>query len=217
MARSNLKDIAHYVHRGHNEVSRTKVEEILTDAFQVILEFASMGDKVKISKFGTFKASFFKGRTLMTPLMEGGSIDFKDQLVLRFKQASKAKKIINELGKKANRFGEIPLETEEEVKPKEEVKQEEKVKPKEKAKAKTKTKTKAKAKAKTKGKTKIATKKSKKKGKEQDKSNGERTEEVEEIVEEQIQLGDNDGVSLEEQMMTEGVSLGDEAVLNNSL
>jgi nucleoid DNA-binding protein len=221
MSRSNLKDVAHYVHRDHPTVSRGVIESILSDAFQVILEFAAIGDQVKISKFGTFKASYFKGRTLVTPLMEGGSIEFKDQLVLRFKQASKAKQIVNTVGRKANRIEteegeetavEVGVEVEEAKGIDLEETSEKKLKTKVVKRKKTKVKAEKKAKTKASKKEVTGTKKSAKSRvkKKASKQNGDDNgEEITEVVE-----SNEPTISLEEQMLTE---TDDGSTFQNSL
>lgn len=97
---TNLKEIAHDVQRDNPHLgSRADVEHLLKCALRVIVERVATGHAVKLRQFGVFEASVFKGRTLKSPLMKdrGGSIDFKDQLVLRFRQSQAAKHLINEI------------------------------------------------------------------------------------------------------------------------
>jgi nucleoid DNA-binding protein len=92
----NVKDIAHDVARD-TKGDKSAIEGVLVSAFGVILERVAAGEEVHIHKFGSFKSSLFKGRTLNSPLMTGGKVTFGDQYVLRFHQAPVAKRRINEL------------------------------------------------------------------------------------------------------------------------
>lgn len=95
---TSLRDIAHDVQRDNPHLgSKTGVEQTLKAAFDVILERVAKGDQVTIRGFGAFHAKMFSGRTLSSPLMKGGSIQFSDQLVLRFRQSQSAKQNINEI------------------------------------------------------------------------------------------------------------------------
>lgn len=99
---TGIKDIAHDVQRDQPHLgSKADVENTLKSAFGVILERVAKGDTVTIRGFGTFHAKVFKGRTLKSPLMEGGSVDFGDSLVLRFRQSLQAKKTINDIAGEA--------------------------------------------------------------------------------------------------------------------
>lgn len=103
----NVDDIAHDVHRDLHHLGLTKgaSEEILRGVFAAIKQRVASGEAVNVRGFGVFEAKLFKGRTLNSPLVKGGSIDFGDQLVLRFRQSPAAKREINEIanakGKKA--------------------------------------------------------------------------------------------------------------------
>lgn len=98
---TNLKDLAHDVSRD-TLVEKDVAERVLARAFGVILERVASGNEVHIHKFGSFKASLFKGRTLRSPLMDGGAVTFGDKYVLRFHQAPAAKREINEKAAKRN-------------------------------------------------------------------------------------------------------------------
>lgn len=94
----NIKDIAHDVARDNPDLGdKSALERALASAFGIILERVASGENVHIHKFGSFKTQLFKGRTLNSPLMSGGSVVIKDQFVLRFHQAPVAKRKINEL------------------------------------------------------------------------------------------------------------------------
>lgn len=94
----NVKDIAHDVARDNPTLGdKAALEQAISSAFGVILERVAKGEEVHIHRFGSFKASLFKGRTLNSPLMKDGTVTFADQLVLRFHQAPVAKRRINEL------------------------------------------------------------------------------------------------------------------------
>lgn len=103
----NADDIAHDIHRDLHHLSLTKgaCEEIVRGVFAAIKQRVASGEAVNIRGFGVFEAKVFAGRTLNSPLVKGGSIDFADQLVLRFRQSQAAKREINEIagakGKKA--------------------------------------------------------------------------------------------------------------------
>ncbi len=96
------KDIAHDLKRDNPHMgNKSDLEHMVKEMFKIILEHAAKGNKVQIRGFGTFSTSIFKGRTLKSPLMKGGVIDFKDQLVLRFRQSQSAKIAANEIAAKA--------------------------------------------------------------------------------------------------------------------
>jgi len=99
----NADDIAHDIHRDLYHLSLTKgaCEEIVRGVFAAIKGRLAAQEAVNIRGFGVFEAKVFKGRTLNSPLVKGGSIDFADQLVLRFRQSQTAKREINEIAKAA--------------------------------------------------------------------------------------------------------------------
>ncbi len=99
----NADDIAHDIHRDLHHLSLTKgaCEEIVRGVFAAIKGRLAAQEVVNIRGFGVFEAKVFKGRTLNSPLVKGGSIDFADQLVLRFRQSQAAKREINEIAKAA--------------------------------------------------------------------------------------------------------------------
>ncbi len=95
---NTLRDIAHDVQRDNPHLgSKADVEHMAKAFFDIVLERVAKGAKVSIRGFGAFEAKLFKGRTLSSPLMKGGTIEFKDQLVLRFRQSQSAKVKINEI------------------------------------------------------------------------------------------------------------------------
>lgn len=69
----------------------------LEDFFSLIIAKCAAGETVRIKNFGTFKMKTMKGRTLTSPLMEGGEISFPDTQVLRFHQSAVAKGQLNKL------------------------------------------------------------------------------------------------------------------------
>ncbi len=71
--------------------------EVLDRFFEIILEKVAAGERVHIKGFGSFSMKLYKGRTLNSPLMEGGEVTFNDQQTLRFSQSSLAKAKLNEL------------------------------------------------------------------------------------------------------------------------
>lgn len=81
--------------------------EVLDRFFELILEKCAEGERVHIKNFGSFTMKLFKGRTLTSPLMEGGEVTFSDSQTLRFSQSSVAKAKLNELappdGKKSKK------------------------------------------------------------------------------------------------------------------
>jgi len=101
MSSTTVKDIAHDVQRDNPHLgSKADVEHLIKEVFEVILERTAKGSDVKVRGFGVFTATTFKGRTLKSPLMKGGEINFKDQLVLRFRQSQAAKIKINDIADK---------------------------------------------------------------------------------------------------------------------
>ncbi len=98
MSGNTTRDIAHDVQRDNPHLgSKADVEQMAKAFFEIVLERVAKGGKVNIRGFGAFEAKMFKGRTLASPLMKGGTIEFKDQLVLRFRQSQGAKRVINEI------------------------------------------------------------------------------------------------------------------------
>jgi len=69
----------------------------LEDFFNLILKKCAEGETVRIKNFGTFRMKTMKGRTLKSPLMEGGQITFPDTQVLRFHQSAVAKQSLNDM------------------------------------------------------------------------------------------------------------------------
>lgn len=65
-----------------------------------VIERLKGGEKVAVRGFGTFQAKLLKGRTLSSPLLEGGTGSFDDRLVIRFHASTQAKAKINEGGPK---------------------------------------------------------------------------------------------------------------------
>jgi nucleoid DNA-binding protein len=123
-SKTNVTDLAHDVHRDnhHLGLSKADVETLLRSGFEQILSRVAAGETVEVRGFGVFSSKVFPGRTLSSPLMKGGSIDFPDQLVLRFRQSQQAKKAINSLaeelaakkaGKKAKKVTPKAVDTDE--------------------------------------------------------------------------------------------------------
>lgn len=75
--------------------SRVETTEAIREFFRTILAKVKRGEKVYIKDFGVFSAKLLKGRKVKTPLMEGGSAEFPDLLVLRFHQAQTARDELN--------------------------------------------------------------------------------------------------------------------------
>jgi nucleoid DNA-binding protein len=71
--------------------SSNDAQASLEDFFDLILRKVAAGGVVHIKGFGVFRARPHKGRTLHTPVMEGGQITFGDRMVLRFHQSIVAK------------------------------------------------------------------------------------------------------------------------------
>lgn len=72
--------------------------------FAEITEKCRAGDTVKIKDFGSFSVRINKGRTIKTPLVEGGEIKSGDILLMKYHQANKSKKRLNE-DKNVENFG----------------------------------------------------------------------------------------------------------------
>jgi len=78
---------------------RIHIMDALLDFFNLIIEECRSGETVRIKNFGTFAAKEYKGRKLVTPVMDGGEIYFGDSLALRFRQSQVAKMKLNETEK----------------------------------------------------------------------------------------------------------------------
>jgi len=78
--------------KGKVRIDTTKA---LNAFFENILKRCASGEDVHITGFGTFKARIHKGRTLKSPLLEGGEISYDDLLVLRFSASASAKRKLN--------------------------------------------------------------------------------------------------------------------------
>jgi nucleoid DNA-binding protein len=110
---ASLKDVCKKVglHSLKVEKGATSVDVMpLVEAlFEEINEMCRNGEKVGINNFGTFQARVIKGRTLQTPLAPEGEFKFGDMLIMKFRQASKAKNRLNE-GKNVENFGGTYIE-----------------------------------------------------------------------------------------------------------
>ena len=71
------------------------IGELLEDLFDSIRSRCAKGEIIKIAGFGTFKAIIYKAGTVHTPLVDGGSMDYDDKMVLKFKQSKKGRVIMN--------------------------------------------------------------------------------------------------------------------------
>lgn len=68
---------------------------VVEDVFEVIMKMVERGEPVTIRGFGTFRRQIHRGRTQITPLVEGGKVTYKDRWVLKFKPSDAAKDRIN--------------------------------------------------------------------------------------------------------------------------
>ncbi len=95
---TTLRDIAHDIKRDNPHIgTHVDVEQMVKAVFGLVVEHVAKGHAVKIQGFGTFEAKLFKGRKLVSPLVKGGSLEFDDQLILRFRQSQSAKIRINQM------------------------------------------------------------------------------------------------------------------------
>lgn len=76
---------------------KINTSDVLDEFFKKVLEHCAAGETVRIKNFGTFRMRTYKGRTLKSPLMDGGEITFDDTQSLRFHQSQVAKRTLNEL------------------------------------------------------------------------------------------------------------------------
>jgi len=63
--------------------------------FEVMLELLTKSTELRVHKFGTFKRKLMKGRTITSPVLEGGSITYGDKWVLNFSAHASAKQWLN--------------------------------------------------------------------------------------------------------------------------
>lgn len=63
--------------------------------FQIIMDRLKTGETVQVKGFGTFRAKLLKGRTMSSPLVEGGQTSFGDKLLIKFHSAPVAKKYMS--------------------------------------------------------------------------------------------------------------------------
>jgi len=78
--------------------------DVVANVFETILSMAANGELVRIKGFGTFQRRSYKGRTLVTPAVNGGNpITYPDSFVLKFHQSGLAKRRINIVAKKAEK------------------------------------------------------------------------------------------------------------------
>ncbi len=68
---------------------------VIKELFRRVLAYIVAGHEVRISHLGTFVTKIVKGRTLRTPIMEGGEVTYGDRKVLTFKQTKAVKGILN--------------------------------------------------------------------------------------------------------------------------
>jgi len=83
---------------GPKELAKTaglRNASIVEDVFEVIMKHIERGDTVTIRGFGTFRRDIHKGRTQVTPLVEGGEVTYRDRYVLKFKASTLVKDRIN--------------------------------------------------------------------------------------------------------------------------
>jgi len=78
---------------------RIHIMDALMAFFELIVKECREGNTVRIKNFGTFAAKEYKGRKLVTPVMDGGEISFGDSLALRFRQSQVAKMKLNKAKK----------------------------------------------------------------------------------------------------------------------
>lgn len=76
----------------HKKVGTTKCVEEL---FRQIVAHVQRGLEVRIPNFGVFRLREIKGKTIHTPLMASGTVEFGDRLVLSFHQTHGAKSALN--------------------------------------------------------------------------------------------------------------------------
>lgn len=67
----------------------------LRAVFRHIVRLVMDGQRVRISDFGVFYAKVLAGRTVRSPILDGGEASFSDSLVLRFSQSKKLKAVLN--------------------------------------------------------------------------------------------------------------------------
>jgi nucleoid DNA-binding protein len=105
---ASLKDVCKkvglYSLKVEKGATSVDVMPLIEALFEEINEMCRNGEKVGIDNFGTFQARIIKGRTLKTPLSPEGEFKFGDMLIMKFRQASKAKKRLNE-DKNVENFG----------------------------------------------------------------------------------------------------------------
>lgn len=63
--------------------------------FDVIIDLCRAGEEVRVKNFGIFHSKITKGRTLISPLLKDGQIDFDDVKTLRFRQSQGGKDKLN--------------------------------------------------------------------------------------------------------------------------
>jgi nucleoid DNA-binding protein len=110
---ASLKDVCKkvglYSLKVEKGATSVDVMPLIEALFEEINEMCRNGEKVGIDNFGTFQARIIKGRTLKTPLSPEGEFKFGDMLIMKFRQASKAKKRLNE-DKNVENFGGTYIE-----------------------------------------------------------------------------------------------------------
>lgn len=74
--------------------SKLKPEQVRA-VFDDIVARVARGEEVKVQGFGTFKRKMHKGRTLKSPLLDGGEVEYPDSYVLKFHQSPIAKTTLN--------------------------------------------------------------------------------------------------------------------------
>lgn len=80
-----------------NSGKKIWTSDVLDRFFELVVQKCAEGETVRIKNFGSFSMKTFPGRTLKSPLMEGGEVTFPDTQVLRFSQSSVAKALLNKL------------------------------------------------------------------------------------------------------------------------
>ncbi len=73
--------------------------DCLNRLWKIIIQRCAAGETVYIKGFGTFKAKLYPGRTVKSPLLKHGEIDFADSWNIKFHQSKTAKATLNDLRK----------------------------------------------------------------------------------------------------------------------
>jgi len=72
-----------------------KTKEPLDEFFKSLVEHVRDGERVSIPGLGTFSSREMKGRSVESPVLPGGKVEYPDQTIMRFRPSETVRGILN--------------------------------------------------------------------------------------------------------------------------